>query len=206
MIVRALETNAWRAIWCVPAMRPTRSTRRRPLRGEAGDGGFARRCPRSCRSRTRDRPRGDQADGAGRAQVRAIQRCEGQHRSLGLKLHDGARGRRARFIPSVLTRSARRSSSTPTIRCVATIGMNGKTTGDVVRRRNRLLRALGRRCDGDRPLRPEQLRSAGTVTLHLRPRKRNRRTPKAVGCGAYLGASTMIICPAFHARQMTRSW
>jgi hypothetical protein len=108
----------------------------------------------------------------GAAQVRTIQRCEGQRRSLDLNYATAPKDGRARFIPYVLHQICENQQldADDPVRC--DYWMEGKTDGPmsfagetvyIVRWQDGAT-ASGR-------FDPEQSRSDGTVTLHLRPPK-----------------------------------
>jgi hypothetical protein len=108
----------------------------------------------------------------GAAQVRTIQRCEGERRSLGLNYATAPKDGRARFIPYVLHQICENQQldADDPVRC--DYWMDGKTDGPmsfagetvyIVRWQDGAT-ASGR-------FDPEQSRSDGTLTLHLRPPK-----------------------------------
>ncbi len=108
----------------------------------------------------------------GAAQVRAIHRCEGQRRSLALNYTTAPEDGRARFMPYVLHQICQAQQLNPDdpIRC--DYWMYGKTdkpmsfAGETVYS----VRWLDGSTANGR-FDPEQSRSAGTVTLRLRPPK-----------------------------------
>jgi len=108
----------------------------------------------------------------GTAQVHAIPRCEGQRRSFGLNYTTVPEGGRARFMPYVLHMICEAQQLNPDdpVRCDYWI--NGKTDGPMSFAGETVysLRwADGSTANGR--FNPEQLRSAGTVTLRLHPPK-----------------------------------
>lgn len=173
MVVRALETNAWardllRAGYPADPVNEaigryeaklvaagfTEAARVRALEGLVTDlDGIRRTAP-------------------GTTQIRAIHRCDGQHRSLGLNYTTAPEDGRARFIPYVLHEicQTQQLNADDPVRC--DYWMNGKADGPMsfagetaysVRWPDGAV-ATGR-------FDPELSRSAGTVTLHLRPPK-----------------------------------
>jgi len=108
----------------------------------------------------------------GTAQVHAIPRCEGQRRSFGLNYTTVPEGGRARFMPYVLHMICEAQQLNPDdpVRC--DYWMNGKTDGPMSFAGETVysLRwADGSTANGR--FNPEQLRSAGSVTLRLHPPK-----------------------------------
>jgi hypothetical protein len=108
----------------------------------------------------------------GAAQVRTVQRCEGQSRSLGLNYATAPEDGRARFIPYVLHQICENQQldADDPVRC--DYWMNGKTDGPMSFAGETVY--IVRWQDGataNGRFDPEQMRSAGTVTLHLRPPK-----------------------------------
>src|SRR5258708_27418124 len=109
----------------------------------------------------------------GAAKVRAIQRCEGQRRSLGLNYTTAPEGGRARFIPYVLHQicQTQQLDADDPVRC--DYWMNGKTDGPTSFAGETVYNvrwsagttAIGR-------FDPEQSRSDGTVTLRLKPKSK----------------------------------
>jgi hypothetical protein len=109
---------------------------------------------------------------AGTAQVHAIARCEGQRRSFGLNYTTLPEDGRARFMPYVLHLICEAQQLNPDdpVRC--DYWMNGKTDGPMSFAGETVYSV--RWADGSTAngrFDPEQLRSAGTVTLRLRPPK-----------------------------------
>lgn len=105
----------------------------------------------------------------GAAQVRTIQRCEGQRRSLGLNYATMPEDGRARFIPYVLHQICQNQQldADDPVRC--DYWMDGKTDGPMSFAGETIYTV--RWTDGATAsgrFDPEQSRSAGTVTLHLR--------------------------------------
>jgi hypothetical protein len=105
----------------------------------------------------------------GAAQVRTIQRCEGQKRSLGLNYTTAPEEGRARFIPYVLHQICQNQQldADDPVRC--DYWMDGKTDGPMSFAGETVY--FVRWSDGTTAsgrFDPEQSRSAGTVTLHLR--------------------------------------
>ena len=108
----------------------------------------------------------------GAAQVRTIQRCEGQSRSLGLNYATAPKDGRARFIPYVLHQICQNQQldADDPVRC--DYWMDGKTDGPMSFAGEAVYYvrwADGATASGR--FDPEQSRSDGTVTLHLRPPK-----------------------------------
>jgi hypothetical protein len=108
----------------------------------------------------------------GAAQVRTIQRCEGQRRSLGLNYATAPEDGRARFIPYVLHQICQNQQldADDPVRC--DYWMDGKTDGPMSFAGETVYSV--RWSDGTTAsgrFDPEQWRSAGTVTLHLKPPK-----------------------------------
>ncbi len=108
----------------------------------------------------------------GAAQVRTIQRCEGQSRSLGLNYATAPEDGRARFIPYVLHQICQNQQldADDPVRC--DYWMDGKTDGPMSFAGETVYTV--RWPDGataSSRFDPEQSRSAGTVTLHLKPQK-----------------------------------
>jgi hypothetical protein len=108
----------------------------------------------------------------GAAQVRTIQRCEGQSRSLGLNYATAPKDGRARFIPYVLHQICQNQQldADDPVRC--DYWMDGKTDGPTSFAGEAVYYvrwADGATASGR--FDPEQSRSDGTVTLHLRPPK-----------------------------------
>lgn len=173
MIVRALETNAWardlvrsgyaadpvnEAIGRYEAKLVTAgfadAARDRALEGLVNDLEAIRRT----------------APGA--AQIRAVQRCEGQSRSLGLNYTTAPEDGRARFIPYVLHEicQTQQLDAGDPVRC--DYWLNGKTDGPMSFAGETVYYV--RWSDGTTAtgrFDPDQSRSAGSVTLHLRPQK-----------------------------------
>jgi hypothetical protein len=108
----------------------------------------------------------------GTAQVRAVERCDGQPRSLGLNYTTIPEDGRARFIPYVLheiCRTQQLDADDP-VRC--DYWLNGKTDGPMSFAGETVYSV--RWPDGSTAsgrFDPEQSRSAGMVTLRLRPAK-----------------------------------
>ena len=105
----------------------------------------------------------------GAAQVRTIQRCEGQSRSLGLNYATAPDDGRARFIPYVLHQICENEQldADDPVRC--DYWMDGKTDGPMSFAGETVYTV--RWTDGataNGRFDPEQSRSAGTVTLHLK--------------------------------------
>ena len=108
----------------------------------------------------------------GTAQVRAIQRCEGQSRSLGLNYTTAPEDGRARFIPYVLHQICQNQQldADEPVRC--DYWLDGKTDGPMSFAGETVY--FVRWTDGTTAtgrFDPEQSRSTGTVTLRLRPQK-----------------------------------
>ncbi|MBI2735850.1 MAG: hypothetical protein HYX38_04760 [Rhodospirillales bacterium] len=108
----------------------------------------------------------------GAAQVRAIHRCDGERRSLGLNYTTAPEDGRARFMPYVLHQICQAQQLNPDdpIRC--DYWMDGKT-GKPMSFAGETVYSV-RWLDGSTAngrFDPEQSRSAGTVTLRLRPPK-----------------------------------
>jgi hypothetical protein len=108
----------------------------------------------------------------GAAQVRTIQRCEGQKRSLGLNYITAPEDGRARFIPYVLHQicQTQQLDADDPVRC--DYWMDGKTDGPMSFAGETVYSVRwpdGTTANGR--FDPEQSRSAGSVTLHLRPPK-----------------------------------
>jgi len=108
----------------------------------------------------------------GAAQVRAIHRCDGQQRSLALNYTTAPEDGRARFMPYVLHQVCQAQQLNPDDQIRCDYWMYGKTdkpmsfAGETV--------YSVRWTDGSTAngrFDPEQSRSAGTVTLRLRPPK-----------------------------------
>lgn len=108
----------------------------------------------------------------GAAQVRAIHRCDGQRRSLALNYTTAPEDGRARFMPYVLHQVCQAQQLNPDDQIRCDYWMYGKTdkpmsfAGETV--------YSVRWTDGSTAngrFDPEQSRSAGTVTLRLRPPK-----------------------------------
>jgi hypothetical protein len=105
----------------------------------------------------------------GAAQVRTIQRCEGQRRSLGLNYTTAPEDGRARFIPYVLHQICQNQQldADDPVRC--DYWMDGKTDGPMSFAGETVYTVRwpdGATASGR--FDPEQSRSAGTVTLHLK--------------------------------------
>lgn len=173
MIVRALETNAWardlvragyeagpvnEAIGRYEAKMVaagfTEAARAHALEGLVADLEAIRRTA------------------PGTAQVRAIQRCEGQSRSLGLNYTTAPEDGRARFIPYVLHQICQNQQldADEPVRC--DYWLDGKTDGPMSFAGETVY--FVRWTDGTTAtgrFDPEQSRSTGTVTLRLRPQK-----------------------------------
>ena len=173
MIVRALETNAWARdlVRAGYAADPLNEAIGR-YEAKLVTAGFAD----AARDRALEGLVTDleaiKRTAPGAAQVRAIQRCEGQHRSLGLNYTTAPADGRARFIPSVLHQicQTQQLNADDPVRC--DYWMNGKTDGPMSFAGETVYYvrwADGATATGH--FDPEQLRSAGTVTLHLRPPK-----------------------------------
>jgi hypothetical protein len=108
----------------------------------------------------------------GAAQVRTIQRCEGQRRSLDLNYATAPKDGRARFIPYVLHQICENQQldADDPVRC--DYWMDGKADGPMSFAGETVYTvhwADGATASGR--FDPEQSRSDGTVTLHLRPPK-----------------------------------
>lgn len=106
----------------------------------------------------------------GAAQVRAIHRCDGQRRSLALNHATAPEGGRARFMPYVLHQvcQAQQLNADDPVRC--DYWMFGKTDKPMAFAGETVYSV--RWLDGSTAngrFDPEQSRSAGTVTLRLRP-------------------------------------
>lgn len=170
MIVRALETNAW-ARDLVRAGYSADPVNEAIGRYEAKlvAAGFA--------DAARDRAlEGLVADldaikrtAPGAAKVRAIQRCEGQRRSLGLNYTTAPEDGRARFVPYVLHQicQTQQLDAEDPVRC--DYWMNGKTDGPMSFAGETVYYvrwADGATASGR--FDPEQSRSDGTVTLRLK--------------------------------------
>jgi hypothetical protein len=108
----------------------------------------------------------------GAAQVRAIHRCDGQQRSLALNYTTAPEDGRARFMPYVLHQVCQAQQLNPDDQIRCDYWMYGKTdkpmsfAGETV---YSVRWADGSTANGR--FDPEQSRSAGTVTLRLRPAK-----------------------------------
>jgi hypothetical protein len=105
----------------------------------------------------------------GAAQVRTVQRCEGQRRSLDLNYATAPKDGRARFIPYVLHQICENQQldADDPVRC--DYWMDGKTDGPMSFAGETVY--FVRWSDGTTAtgrFDPEQSRSAGTVALHLR--------------------------------------
>jgi hypothetical protein len=108
----------------------------------------------------------------GSAQVRAVHQCERQRRSLGLHYTTLPENGRARFMPYMLHMvcEAQQLNADDPLRC--DYWMNGKTDGPISFAGETVYSVRwddGSTANGR--FDPEQLRSAGTVTLRLRPPK-----------------------------------
>ena len=106
------------------------------------------------------------------AQASAIHRCERERRSLGLNFTTVPEGGRARFVPYVLHQicQAQQLDGDDPVRC--DYWLNGKADGPMSFAGETVYSV--RWADGSTAngrFDPEQLRSAGTVTLRLRPPK-----------------------------------
>jgi hypothetical protein len=173
MIVRALETTAWardlvRAGYAADAVNEaigryeaklvaagfTDAARERALEGLVTDlDGLRHTTP-------------------GAAQIRTVQRCGGQSRSLGLNYATAPKDGRARFIPYVLHQICQNQQldADDPVRC--DYWMDGKPDGPMSFASETVYTV--RWADGTTAsgrFDPEQSRSDGTVTLHLRPPK-----------------------------------
>jgi hypothetical protein len=173
MIVRALETSAWardlvRAGYAAGAVNEAIGRYEAKLVA-AGFTDAAR--DRALEGLVTDLD-GTKHTTPGAAQVRTIQRCEGQSRSLGLNYATMPEEGRARFIPYVLHQICENQQldADDPVRC--DYWMNGKTdapmsfAGETV---YYVRWADGATASGR--FDPEKSRSDGTVTLHLRPPK-----------------------------------
>jgi hypothetical protein len=173
MIVRALETNAWardlvRAGYAADPLNEAIGRYEAKLVA-AGFADAAR--DRALEGLVTDLE-AIKRTAPGAAQVRAIQRCEGQHRSLGLNYTTAPADGRARFIPSVLHQicQTQQLNADDPVRC--DYWMNGKTDGPMSFAGETVYYVRwADSATATGHFDPEQLRSAGTVTLHLRPPK-----------------------------------
>lgn len=173
MVVRALETSAW-ARDLTRAGYPAEPLNEAIGRYEAKlvAAGFAE----AARARALEGLVTDldaiRRSATGMAQVRAIYRCEGQRRSLGLNYTTAPEDGRARFIPYVLheiCQNQQLNADDPT-RCDYWI--NGKTDGPMSFAGETVYSV--RWPDGTTVtgrFNPEESRSDGSVTLRLRPAK-----------------------------------
>lgn len=173
MIVRALETNAWARdlVRSGYAAEPVNEAIGR-YEAKLVTAGFAD----AARDRALEGLVNDleamRRTAPGAAQIRAVQRCEGQSRSLGLNYTTAPEDGRARFIPYVLHEicQTQQLDAADPVRC--DYWLNGKTDGPMSFAGETVYHV--RWSDGTTAtgrFDPDQSRSAGSVTLHLRPQK-----------------------------------
>jgi hypothetical protein len=173
MVVHALETNAW-ARDLVRAGYPADAVNEAIGRYEAAlvAAGFTE----AARSRAFEglvtELDGLRRAAPGAAPVQAVQRCDGQPRSLGLNYTTIPEDGRARFVPYVLHEicHTQQLDADDPVRC--DYWLNGKTDGPMSFAGETVYSV--RWADGTNAsgrFDPEQSRSAGMVTLRLRPAK-----------------------------------
>jgi hypothetical protein len=173
MIVRALETNAWARdlVRAGYAADPVNEAIGR-YEAKLVAAGFAD----AARDRALEGLLTDleaiRRTAPGAAKIRAIERCEGQHRSLGLNYTTAPEEGRARFIPYVLHQicQTQQLDADDPVRC--DYWMNGKTDGPMSFAGETVYNV--RWADGaiaSGRFDPEQSRSDGTVTLRLKVQK-----------------------------------
>lgn len=179
MIVRALETNAW-ARDLTRSGYPTDAVSEAIGRYEATlvAAGFAEAARTRAVETLASALEAMRRTAPGAAQIRAVQRCNRQTRSLGLHYTTMPEGGRARFVPYVLHQlcSAQQLNPDDPVRC--DYWMDAKSD-DPISFADETVYSV-RWPDGavaSGRFDPEAQRSAGTVTLRLRPPQPPDRKP-----------------------------